>query len=165
MDTPDPIDAYLRALKRELRVQGRARRRILAEVRAHLLDAVEAEQSRRAEEGVAAQRAVVRFGLAAETARQFNCLAGRRRAVLRRALVPWIAAVALTSTATATVWAFHAGPAPPRQALAHPAVRHGCVQRAVAFSPVRAQRDVPRASSPTAPRTRAVCGARHANAR
>jgi hypothetical protein len=157
MDTPDPIDTYLRELKRELRARGRARRRILAEVRVHLLDAAEAERSRGAEEGVAAQRAVVRFGLAAETARQFNCLAGRRGSVIRRALVPWIAAVALTSTATATVWAFQAGPTPPRQAFAHPALRQRCVQRAGAPAPARAGRDVSRAS--TAPRTRAVCGA------
>jgi hypothetical protein len=165
METSSPIDAYLRELKRELRMRRRARRRILAEVRAHLLDAAEAEQSRGAEEGVAAQRAVVRFGLAAETARQFTPYAGRCGTVLRRALVPWIAAVALTSTATATVWAFRAGPAPPQKALAHPAVRSRCVQRAVALSPVRAQRDVARASFPTAPRTRAVCGSRAANAR
>lgn len=165
MDTPDPIGAYLRELKRELRVRGRARRRILAEVRAHLLDAAEAERSRGAEEGVTAERAVVRFGLAAETARQFNMHAGRRGAVLRRALVPWIAAVALTSMATATVWASHAGPAPPQQAVAHPAPRQRCVQRAVAFSPVQARLDVPRASVPTPSRTRAVCGARHANTR
>jgi hypothetical protein len=165
MDTPDPIDAYLRELKRELRVRGMARRRILAELRAHLLDAVEAEQSRGAEEGVAAQRAVVRFGLVAETARQFNCLAARRGAVLRRALVPWIAAVALSLMATATVWAFHAGPPPPQQALAHPALRQRCVPRAIAFLPVRARRDVARASFPPVPPTRAVCGARHADAR
>jgi hypothetical protein len=164
METPDPIGAYLRELKRELRVRGRARRRIWTEVRAHLLDAAEAEQSRGAEEGVAAQRAVVRFGLAAETARQFNCLAGRRGAVLRRALVPWIAAVALTLTATATVWAFHAGPAPPQQALAHPALRQRCVQRAIAFPSARA-RDVPLASFPSVSRTRAVCGTRHEDAR
>jgi hypothetical protein len=165
VDTPDPIDAYLRELKRELRVRGRARRRILAEVRAHLLDAAEAEQSRGAEEGVTARRAVVRFGLAAETAGQFNTLAGRRGAVLRRALVPWIAAAALTSMATATVWASHASPAPPQRAVAHPAPRERCVQRAVAISPVRALREVPRASFPTAPRTGSVCGVRHANAR
>jgi hypothetical protein len=147
MDTPDPIDTYLRELKHELRVRGRARLRILGEVRAHLLDAAEAERSSGAEQGVAAQRALVRFGLAAETARQFDCLAGRRGAVLRRALVPWIAAVALTSMATATVWAFHASPAPPQRALAHPAVRQRCVQRAVASSSAQARREVPRASS------------------
>jgi hypothetical protein len=165
MDSPDPIDAYLRELKRELCVRGRARRRILAEVRAHLLDAAEAEQSTGVEKGVATQRAVVRFGLAAETARKFNCLAARRGAVLRRALVPWIAAVALTSMATGTVWAFQAGPAPPQQALARPALRQRCVQRAVAFSPALARRTVPRTSFLTAPRARSVCGARHANAR
>jgi hypothetical protein len=165
MDTPDPIDAYLRELKRELRVRGRARRRILAELRAHLLDAVEAEQSTGAGVGVATQRAVVRFGLVAETAHQFNCLAAHRGAILRRALVPWIAAVALSLMATAKVWAFQAGPAPSRQALARTALRERCVQRAIVVSPARAQRNVPQASSPSAPRTRAVCGVRHANAR
>jgi hypothetical protein len=164
METPDPIGAYLRELKRELRVRGRARRRILTEVRAHLLDAAEAEQSRGAEESVTARRAVIRFGLAAETADQFNCLAGRRGVFLRRALVPWIAAVALTSMATATVWASHAGPSPPQQAVAHPAARQRHVQRAVAFPPARA-RDDHRASFPPVPRTRAARGARHADAR
>jgi hypothetical protein len=147
MDTPDPIDAYLRELKRELGVQGRVRLRILAEVREHLLDAAAAERSSGAEEGVAAQRALVRFGLAADTACQFNGLAGRRGAVLRRALVPWVAAIALTSMATATVWAFHAGPARPPRALSHPALRQRCVQGAVASSQARARRDVPRSSS------------------
>ena len=52
MDAADPIDTYLHELKRQLRVRRRARRRILAEVRAHLLDAAEAEQSRPAEESV-----------------------------------------------------------------------------------------------------------------
>jgi hypothetical protein len=165
MDTPDPIGSYLRELKLELRVPGRARRRILAEVREHLLDAAEAELSSGAEERVTAQRAVVRFGLAAETAGQFNTLASRHRAVLRRALVPWIAGVALTLTATATVWASHAGPARPQQAGAHPAPRQPCVQHAVVSSPVRAPLDVPRASFLTPSGTRAVCGARHANAR
>ncbi len=165
MDIPDPIDAYLRELKRELRVRGRARRRILTEVRAHLLDAAEAERSTGAEEGVTARRAVVRFGLGAETARQFNTLAGGRGAVLRRALVPWIAAVALTSMATATVWASHAGSGPPQHAVTDLAPRQRCVQRAVAISRLRARLDDPRASFPTTSRTRAVCGAGHANAR
>ena len=164
MDTPDPIHAYLREFKRELRVRGMARRRILAELHAHLLDAVEAEQSRGAEEGLAAQRAVLRFGLAAETALQFNCLAARRGAVLRRALVPWIAVLALSLTATATVWAFHAGPPPAQRTLARPPRRERCVQRAFAF-PTAQPHEFPRASFPPVPRTRAVCGIRHANAR
>jgi hypothetical protein len=79
--------------------------------------------------------------------------------------VPWIAVVALTSMATATVWASHGGPAPTEQAVAHPALPQRCAQRAVALPEVRAQRDVSRASFPSPRRTRAVCGARHAGAR
>jgi hypothetical protein len=127
MDAADPIDAYLDELERQLRVPRRARRRILTEVRAHLLDAAEAEQP--ATEGsCAAERAVLRFGPAAETARQFNIRAGRRNALLRRALVPSMAAVAVTSMVTATVWAFGPGPAPsrPRQAPAHLPQRQRC---------------------------------------
>lgn len=114
MDAADPIDAYLDQLKSQLRVSRRTRRRILTEARAHLLDAAEAEQSSTAEGLCAAERAVLRFGLASETARQFNCRAGRRNALLRRALVPSLAAFAATSMATATVWAFGPGPAPSR---------------------------------------------------
>lgn len=132
MDASDPIDAYLRELNRQLRVPRRARRRILAEVRAHLLDAAEAERSPSAQRNAAAERAVIRFGLVAETAGQFNRLADRRRGVvLRRTLVPWIAAVALTSLATATVWA--SGPSPPqaRQRPHHFAQRSRCAGRPV----------------------------------
>jgi hypothetical protein len=128
MVSSDPIGVYLRELQRELRVRGRARRRITNEIRAHLLDAADAERSKGAEEGSAARHAVISFGPAAETAHQFNNLPGRRGAVLRRVLVPWIAAAALTSTATATVWAFQAGPAPSQQVRAHPARRQGCAQ-------------------------------------
>jgi hypothetical protein len=44
MDAVDRIDAYLEELERQLRVPRRARRRVLTEVREHLLDAAEAEQ-------------------------------------------------------------------------------------------------------------------------
>ncbi len=164
MDAHDPIEGFLRELKRELRAHGRARRRILAEVRAHLLDVSEAEQSGGVEEGVAAQRAVLRFGLAAETAREFNGLARRRGAVLRRALVPWLAAVAVTSTATATVYASHAT-APPQHALAKPAVRGSCAQHSAASSTIPAQPDVPQVLLPKTPGKRAVCVARDATRR
>jgi hypothetical protein len=158
MDTPDPIDAYLREFEHELRARGMARRRILAELRAHLLDAVEAEQCRGAEEGVAAQRAVLRFGLVAETARQFNCLAARRGAVLRRVLVPWIAAVAFTSLATATVWASHpaASPSQPRSTLGHQAQPKGCSERPVGLGQ-RARRGTPRSSKAPIRQTRSAC--------
>ena len=72
MDATDRIDAYLDELERQLRVPRRVRRRILTEVRAHLLDAAEAEQPGTTEGSCAAERAVLRFGPAAETARQFN---------------------------------------------------------------------------------------------
>jgi hypothetical protein len=131
MDAADRIDAYLDELERHLRVPRGARRRILTEVRAHLLDAAEVEQRWTAEESCAAERAVLRFGLAAETARQFNFRAGRRNALLRRALVPSIAAFAVASMATATVWAFGPGPAPSRsrQAPDHLAQPHRYAER------------------------------------
>lgn len=126
MDAADRIDAYLDELERQLRVPHRARRRIVAEVRAHLLDAAEAEQPSTADGSCAAERAVLRFGPAAETARQFNRPASHRNALPRRALVPAIAAVAVTLMATATVWAFGSGPAPARsrQAPDHLAQRY-----------------------------------------
>lgn len=114
MDPANPIDVYLDELRSQLRVSCRARRRILTEVRAHLLDAAEAEQPWTTDESCAAERAVLRFGLTAETARQFNRRTGRRNTLLRRALAPSIAAFAVTSMATATVWAFGPGPAPSR---------------------------------------------------
>jgi hypothetical protein len=126
MNAGDRIDAYLDELERQLRVGRRARRRILAEVRAHLLDAAEAERSSTADGGWAAERAVLRFGPAAETARQFNHPASQRNALLRRTLVPAIAALAVTSMATATVWAFGPGPPPARSRRApdHLVQRH-----------------------------------------
>jgi hypothetical protein len=131
MDATDRIDVYLDELERQLRVPRRARRRILTEVRAHLLDAAEAEQSWVADGFRAAERAVLRFGPAVETARQFDRRASRRNTLLRRAVVPSIAAVAVTSMATATVWAFSPNPAPPRsrQAPNHLAQRHHTKQR------------------------------------
>jgi hypothetical protein len=131
MDGADRIDAYLDELKRQLHVPRRARRRILTEVRAHLLDAAEAEKSWTADRNSAAERAVLRFGPAVETARQFDRRASRRNALLRRALVPSIAAVAVTSMATATVWAFGPNPAPSqsRPAPDHLAQRHRTKQR------------------------------------
>jgi hypothetical protein len=158
MQAADPIDAYLRELNHRLRVRGRRRRRILAEVRAHLLDAAEAERLTGTEQAVAAQRAAARFGRAAENAGQFNALAARRGAVLRRTLVPWIAAVALTLMATATVWASRAGMVPLQQAPAHPSLRLRCSQRAGAFPAARG-------SGLNARRARLACGPVEASGR
>jgi hypothetical protein len=167
MDGADRIDAYLDELERELRVPRRARRRILTEVRAHLLDAAEAEQPWATKGSCAAERAVLRFGPATETARQFNRPTGRRYALLRRALVPSIAAFVVTSMATATVWAFGPGPAPSssRQAPDHLAHRHHHAARTGELSRTRALRDAPRSSPSTGSRKRTAGGARAAHTR
>jgi hypothetical protein len=142
MDPADPIDAYLDELKSQLRVPRRTRRRILTEVRTHLLDAAEAEQASTADGSSAPERAVLRFGPAAETARQFNRRTGSRNALLlRRALVPSIAVFAVTSMATATVWGFSpvAAPSRPRRAPDHLAQQH----RHAHHRPERERLDVP----------------------
>jgi hypothetical protein len=117
-----PIDAYLRELTGELRVPVWRRRRILAEVRAHLLEAAESERSTARDEQAAMARALERFGHAGQAASEFNRLGRRRRALVRRALIPWVAAAALTSTASASVWAFEPGGAA-RHARQTPAPR------------------------------------------
>jgi hypothetical protein len=118
-----PVEDYLRQLEDELRVPRATRRRILAEVREHLLDDVAAES---VTEGLAGaqQRAVERFGGARETAGQLNRL--RRGTVLvRRALLPAVAALGLTSLASATVWASgtHSGSRPHARTSAPGAAR------------------------------------------
>lgn len=109
MRVDDPIDAYLRELGRELRVSRWARRRILVEARTHLLDAADAERARGVDAAGATERALMRFGLAGDTARQFDGVRSTRTVLLRRTLVPWVAAVAVTSMASASVWAFQPG--------------------------------------------------------
>jgi hypothetical protein len=134
----NPIDAYLRELTGELRVPVWRRRRILAEVRAHLLEAAESERSTARDEQAAIARALARFGHAGQAASEFNRLARRRRALVRRALIPWIAAAALTSTASASVWAFEPG---------------GTARHASKQTPApRAQPAAPRHASPPAAR-------------
>ncbi len=124
MPARDPIDAYVSELRSELRVPRWRRRRIVLEVRAHLLDAAEAERAAGVDAGVAAERALARFGFASEHAAQFNRVPRTRSVLLRRTLVPWLAAGVLTSMATATVWAFRpATPATHREAL-HAAIQH-----------------------------------------
>jgi hypothetical protein len=123
MHTADPIDSYLHELRRELRVSRWARRRILLEARAHLQEAVEAERAHGLEHDEAVERALARFGVAGENARQFDGVSSKRAVLLRRTLVPWVAAVTVTSMASATVWAFQPGASAAR-AGAHAAVVH-----------------------------------------
>jgi hypothetical protein len=109
MRVDDPIEAYLGELGRELRVSRWARRRILVEARAHLLEAAEAELAHGIDAASATERALARFGLASDTARQFDGVRSTRTVLLRRALVPWVAAAVVTSMASASVWAFQPG--------------------------------------------------------
>jgi hypothetical protein len=128
MRTADPIDSYLRELRSELRVSRWARRRIVLEARAHLLEAVEVERTRGLDEAEAAARALARFGLAGETARQFDGVSSKRTVLLRRALAPWVAALAVTSMASATVWAFQPGSPADRPGVRAPAIHAGAVR-------------------------------------
>ena len=114
----------------------------------------------------AAERAVLRFGPAAETARQFNRPASSpQRAAAASAGAVGSQPLQLSLMATATVWAFGAGPAPSRsrQAPDHLAQRHrvhSAHRRALACAGTR---DAPRSSLPAASRKRAA-GARRQRA-
>jgi hypothetical protein len=131
MRAADPIDRYLRELRRELRVSRWARRRIVLEARAHLLEAVEAERAYGLDAVRAAERALARFGMASDTARQFDGVGSKRTVLLRRTLVPWVAALAVTSMASATVWAFQPG-SPAAHAHVHAAAVHAAAVHAPA---------------------------------
>jgi hypothetical protein len=102
-----PLTDYLDQLEPLLRRGGR--RRILAEVRAHLLDAAAAAGTA-GEDPIAAQRrAIARFGSPAEVARAFNALRRRPRAFVRRASAVLLATASTASVGTATVWALEPG--------------------------------------------------------
>jgi hypothetical protein len=103
----NPIADYIAELSAELR--RTRRRRILAEVHAHLLEAAAADASRGVEPVRAAQRAVERFGPPARVASQFNALRRRPRALVQRAAAVMLAGAAMASVGTATVWAIEPG--------------------------------------------------------
>ena len=102
-----PIAAYLEELS--VLLPRASRRRILAEVDAHLHEAA-AVRCARGEDADAAQRvAVARFGEPVDVARQFNALARHPRAIGRRVLAIALATAATGGMGTATVWAFGPG--------------------------------------------------------
>jgi hypothetical protein len=101
------VGDYLDELSGHLR--GGRRTRILAEVRAHLVDAAAAEILLGADPDRAAALAVERFGPPARVARQFNALRRRPRAIAQRAAAVMLATAATASLGTATVWAFAPG--------------------------------------------------------
>ena len=100
----NPIAAYLDELS--VLLPRSSRRRILAEVDAHLHEAAAAGCARGADADVAARSAITRFGEPVEVARQFNALRRRPRAIARRVLAVSLATVATGGLGTATVWAF-----------------------------------------------------------
>jgi hypothetical protein len=103
----NPIVEYLDELSGLLRRSRR--RRILAEVRAHLLDAAAADARLHTDPNEAARRAVERFGPPSRVARQFNALRRRPRAIVQRAVAMLLASAATATLGTATVWALEPG--------------------------------------------------------
>jgi hypothetical protein len=103
----NPIADYLDELAGLLR--RRRRRRILAEVRAHLLDAAAGDPLIHADPDDAARRAVARFGPPSRVAWQFNALRRRPKAVVQRAAAVLLASAATATLGTATVWALGPG--------------------------------------------------------
>lgn len=101
------VGDYLDELSGHLR-RGR-RARILAEARAHLLDATAAEVLLGADPERAALLAVERFGPPARVAQQFNALRRRPGAIARRGAAVILASAATATLGTATVWAFAPG--------------------------------------------------------
>jgi hypothetical protein len=91
------VRAYVAELLGRLRVGGRERRRIAAEVTDHLAELVDEERRNGAEPEVAAERAVARFGSPAELAAEFNQDAARHS--LTRAAWALVGCVAMAAAA------------------------------------------------------------------
>jgi hypothetical protein len=103
----NPIAEYLAELADQLR--PRRRRRILTEVRAHLLEAVAADVGRGIDPERAARSAVERFGSPERVATQFNAVRRHPSAVLHRAAAVMLASATMATLGTATVWAIEPG--------------------------------------------------------
>jgi hypothetical protein len=102
-----PIAEYLAELSVQLR-RG-SRRRILAEVRAHLLEAAAADALSGIDRDRAELSAVERFGPPAKVANQFNALRRRPSAFVHRAAAVVLASATMATIGTATVWAIEPG--------------------------------------------------------
>jgi hypothetical protein len=118
----NPIADYLAQLGPALR--RRSRRRILAEVHAHLVESAACHRARGIEPDRAEELAVARFGSPLRVAAQFNTLRRRPRALLSRAVAVTLAAAGMASVGTATVWAIVPGSAQTRVHQHHRAAAH-----------------------------------------
>ncbi|HEY1774799.1 MAG TPA: permease prefix domain 1-containing protein [Solirubrobacteraceae bacterium] len=105
----NPIYEYLRELSALLRRSRR--RRIVAEVRAHLMEAAAAHPLHATEPELAARHAVERFGPPARVAGQFNALRRRPLALAQRVTAVMLACAGMGSLGAATVWALEPGTA------------------------------------------------------
>ncbi|HEX4034119.1 MAG TPA: hypothetical protein VHX66_06730 [Solirubrobacteraceae bacterium] len=103
-----PIATYLDELAALLRRRGRGR--ILAEVRAHLIEAAALGSE---------EHAVERFGPPARVAAQFNAVTHRPRALLQRAFAVMLASAGMATVGTATVWALEPSSAHQAAAAQH----------------------------------------------
>ena len=101
------ITDYLASLSGQLPRSGR--RRILAEVRAHLQEAADAGSRRGVDADRAARLAVERFGPPERVAIQFKAVRPRPRALLQRATAVMLAGATMATLGTATVWAIEPG--------------------------------------------------------
>ena len=113
------IAAYLDELS--LLLPRTSRRRILAEVDAHLREAAAAGCARGEDIEAAARVAVARFGEPADVARQFNALRSSPGAIGRRVLAVALATAATGGIGTATVWALEPAAHAHAAQFVHPA--------------------------------------------
>ncbi len=104
-----PIAEYLEELAGQLR-RGH-RRRILDEVRAHLLESASADSLTGGDRDRAEREAIERFGPPAKVASQFNAVRRRPLALMHRAAALMLASAAMATVGTATVWAIEPGAA------------------------------------------------------
>jgi len=105
----NPIADYLEQLAVLLRRSRR--RRIVAEVHAHLLESAAADPLHRIDPNLAALHAVERFGSPSRVASQFNAVRRRPRALVQRAAALMLASAGMATLGTATVWALEPGQA------------------------------------------------------
>jgi hypothetical protein len=123
----NPIAEYLDELSGLLR--RHRRRRILAEVRAHLLDAAAADDRPDTDPNETARRAVERFGPPARVARQFNALRRRPFAIVQRTVAVLLASAVTATLGTATVWALEPGGTGAHAHHHHTQLRHARLRK------------------------------------
>jgi hypothetical protein len=136
MRARDPIAVYVRKLRSRLGGSWLRRRRIIAEVRAHLSEAVASDPLAEQDPAAAARRAIARFGTVDEMARAFA--AGRERGFGRARLGVVAAAAALVGAAVAALLlVLSSGEGPPHRVNLNASPDHR-LQQAAVLSPVPA---------------------------